>query len=205
MRSRGRSRARKPPWTCRAPFGLPVVPEVYARRYGASLSTSTASSTPGCFATASSHHASRSAVIGHSTPARRQTRTLSTLGASASASSRTAFIGTTFPRRYDASAVRTSLAPASASREDTAGPAKPEKIGTCTAPMCAHACDAIAASGAIGRNVPTASPSPTPSSCSASASVRTSCDNSAHVNERRSPSSGTHTAASASGISDAQR
>ena len=58
--------------------------------------------------------------------------------------------------------MRTSFAPASASREDTAGPANPEKIGTCTAPMCAHACAAIAASGAIGRNVPTASPSPMP-------------------------------------------
>ena len=30
--------------------------------------------------------------------------------------------------------------------------------------MCAHACEAIAASGAIGRNVPTASPCSTPSS-----------------------------------------
>ena len=28
-----------------------------------------------------------------------------------------------------------------------AGAAKPEKIGTCTAPMCAHACDATAAAG----------------------------------------------------------
>ena len=101
--------------------------------------------------------------------------------------------------------MRTSFAPASASRDDTAGPANPEKIGTCTAPMCAHACDAIAASGAIGRNVPTASPSPMPSSRSASASRRTSCETSAHVSERRSPSSGTHTAASRSGVSDAHR
>ncbi len=155
--------------------------------------------------TASSHHESRPVVIGQSTPARLQTSTRSTLGASASASSSTAFIGTTFPRRYDASAVRTSFAPASASRDDTAGPANPEKIGTCTAPMCAHACDAIAASGAIGRNVPTTSPSPMPSSRSASARRRTSCETSAHVSERRSPSSGTHTAASRSGVSDAHR
>ena len=32
----------------------------------------------------------------------------------------------------------------------TAGAAKPEKIGTCTAPMCAQACEATAASGDIG-------------------------------------------------------
>ena len=33
----------------------------------------------------------------------------------------------------------------------TAGAAKPEKIGTWTAPMCAQACEAIATSGDIGR------------------------------------------------------
>ena len=33
----------------------------------------------------------------------------------------------------------------------TAGAAKPEKTGTWTAPMCAQACEAIAASGDIGR------------------------------------------------------
>ena len=34
------------------------------------------------------------------------------------------------PRRYDASAVNTTFAAASASRDETAGPANPEKIGT---------------------------------------------------------------------------
>ena len=44
-----------------------------------------------------------------------------------------------------------TFAPASWRRCATAGAAKPEKIGTCTAPMCAHACEAIATSGHIGR------------------------------------------------------
>ena len=44
----------------------------------------------------------------------------------------------------------TAFAPESCSRCTTAGAAKPEKIGTCTAPTCAHACDATAASGHIG-------------------------------------------------------
>ncbi len=181
------------------------MPDVYARRYGASLSTATVSSVPGCAATASAHHESRPAVIPQSTPARRQTSTCSTLGASASASSSTSFIGTRFPRRYDASAVSTSFASASASRADTAGPAKPEKIGTWIAPMCAQACEAIAASGDIGRNVPTASPSRIPSLRRACASRLTSCDSSAQVSERRPPSSGAQTAASRSGVSRAHR
>ncbi len=44
-------------------------------------------------------------------------------------------MGTSRPRLYDASAVSTTFASASASRDDTAGPAKPEKIGTWIAPM----------------------------------------------------------------------
>ena len=44
----------------------------------------------------------------------------------------------------------TADAPESWSRCTTAGAANPEKIGTCTAPRCAHACEAIAASGHIG-------------------------------------------------------
>ena len=49
---------------------------------------------------------------------------------------RQGFYGTEAPttrdrmRRYEASAVRTAFAPASASRDETAGPANPEKIGT---------------------------------------------------------------------------
>ena len=45
----------------------------------------------------------------------------------------------------------TAFASASCSRCTIAGAAKPEKIGTWTAPMWAHACDAAAASGDIGR------------------------------------------------------
>ena len=33
---------RKPPWTCSTPFGWPVVPDVYVRRYGCSESTCSA-------------------------------------------------------------------------------------------------------------------------------------------------------------------
>ena len=44
-----------------------------------------------------------------------------------------------------------TFAPESTRRWATAGAAKPEKTGTWTAPMCAQACEAIAASGDIGR------------------------------------------------------
>ena len=44
----------------------------------------------------------------------------------------------------------TAFAPESWRRWTTAGAAKPEKIGTWTAPMCAQAWEATAASGAIG-------------------------------------------------------
>ena len=60
-------------------------------------------------------------------------------------------IGTSRPRRDDVSAVIATLASESCRRSATAGAAKPEKIGTCTAPTCAHACEAIATSGDIGR------------------------------------------------------
>ena len=154
-------------------------------------------------ATASSHQTSRPDAITTGAPVRCQTTTRCTVGASTSASSSTSFIRTSLPRRYEASAVTTSFAPASARRDDTAGPANPEKIGTCTAPRCAHACDAIAASGDMGRNVPTTSPLPMPSSRNASANRRTSRDSSAHVRARRSPSSGAQAAASRSGVSRA--
>ena len=44
----------------------------------------------------------------------------------------------------------TAFACESCRRCTIAGAAKPEKIGTWTAPMCAHAWEAIAASGDIG-------------------------------------------------------
>jgi hypothetical protein len=47
--------------------------------------------------------------------------------------------------------VITTFASASCSRWATAGAAKPEKSGTCTAPTCAQAWEATAASGDIGR------------------------------------------------------
>ena len=62
------------------------------------------------------------------------------------------------PRREDSPCVITTFASLACSRCATAGAAKPEKIGTCTAPMCAHACDAIATSGDIGRKIATRSP-----------------------------------------------
>ena len=45
----------------------------------------------------------------------------------------------------------TTFASESCSRCSTAGAAKPEKSGTCTAPMWAHACDATATSGDMGK------------------------------------------------------
>ena len=130
---------RNPPWTCRAPFGRPVVPDVYASRYGCSASTSTGGSSPvpsGTLQPPSS---------------RRHSTTCSTDGASRRASSIVSRIGTRVPRRYDQSAVITTFAPESCSLCTTAVPAKPEKIGTCTAPRWAHACEATAAAGDIGR------------------------------------------------------
>jgi hypothetical protein len=91
--------SRNPPWTWRAPFGFPVVPDVYAMRYGDSLSRGTAPRTPGRPSTASSHQRSRPESIGHGAPARRHTTTCSTVGASTSASSSTSFMGTSRPRR----------------------------------------------------------------------------------------------------------
>ena len=105
-------------------------------------------SSPGESATSSSHGA---------------TITCSTLGASRRASSTISSIGTSRPRRDDARAVITTLASEAWSRCATAGAAKPEKIGTWIAPMCAQACDATGTSGDIGRKIATRSPSRTPS------------------------------------------
>ena len=109
------------------------------------------------------------------------------------------------PRRNERSAVTSAFAPASASLVAIAGAAKPEKIGTWIAPMWAHACEAIAASGAMGRKIPTTSPFRIPSAAKASASLVVSSDSSAHESELRLPSSACHTAASAPGRSFAQR
>ncbi len=67
-----------------------------------------------------------------------------------------------------------SFASQSWSREATAGAPKPEKQGVQTAPMRAAASEAMAASGDIGRKMPTRSPSPTPSRRSAPARRPTS-------------------------------
>ncbi len=156
-------------------------------------------------ATSSSQSWSRPARIGAATPSRFQTTTCSTDGVSASAVSAISFSGTVAPRRSVASAVTSTFAPASASRAAIAGAAKPEKIGTWIAPMCAHACEAIAACGDIGRYIPTASPAPTPRPASASAKRVTSRESSLQPSALRVPSSASQTAASSSGRSLAQR
>ena len=121
---------RKPPWTCSAPFGLPVVPDVYASRYGCSESTCFGARSPDVPSTSSSQKRSRPSVIGTSSrPRRRQTTVCVTVAADSSASSAICFIGTICPRRSDPSAVISALAFASASRAAIAGAAKPEKIG----------------------------------------------------------------------------
>ena len=63
------------------------------------------------------------------------------------ASSSVARISMRLPRRSDQSAQIATFACESSSRDAIAGAAKPEKIGTCTAPMCAHACAATATAG----------------------------------------------------------
>ena len=50
---------RKPPWTWSAPFGFPVVPDVYASRYGCSESTCLGGRSPDVFSTSSSQKRSR--------------------------------------------------------------------------------------------------------------------------------------------------
>ena len=72
----------------------------------------------------------------------------------------------------------TTFASACCRREAIAGAAKPEKIGTWIAPRCAHACEAIATSGDIGRKMATRSPASTPSRASASANRVTSLESS---------------------------
>ena len=114
------------------------------------------------------------------------------------ASERACRAGTSGSRR------RATFASESWSRCRIAGAAKPEKIGTCTAPMCAHACEATAAAGDIGMKIATRSPGSTPSATSASASRVTSVESSANVHSRRSPFSPRSTAASASGVRRAQ-
>ena len=89
----------------------------------------------------------------------------------------------------------TTFASLACSRCATAGAAKPEKIGTWIAPMCAIACDATATSGDIGRKMPTRSPGSTPSETRCSASRVTSRESSANVTSRRLPSSRSPTAA----------
>ena len=143
--------------------------------------------------------------MGTSPPSRRQTTTCSTDGESASASSTTAFMASSLPRRSDPSAVITTFASASRSRAATAGAAKPEKIGTWMAPRCAHACEAIATSGDMGRKIATVSLAPTPSDASPSARRVTSADISAKLTSRRPPFSPANTAATASGRDAAQR
>ena len=66
------------------------------------------------------------------------------------------------PRRDESRRVITTFASLASSRWATAGAAKPEKTGTCTAPMCAIAFEATATSGDIGRKIATRSPGSTP-------------------------------------------
>ena len=72
----------------------------------------------------------------------------------------------------------TTFASLACRRCATAGAAKPEKIGTWIAPMCAIACDATATSGDIGRKIATRSPGSTPSETSCSARRVTSRESS---------------------------
>ena len=99
----------------------------------------------------------------------------------------------------------TTLASDAWRRCATAGAAKPEKIGTWIAPMCAQAWDATGTSGDIGRKIATRSPSRTPRRSSASASLVTSRDSSWNVCSRRDPSSPSPIEAIASGRRSAQR
>src|SRR5439155_15650485 len=107
-------------------------------RYGASDSTSSGGSTPGFLVTASGQvRVSRFHSITNST-------------AKGPASISVSVISTRLPRRRDQSAQMTTFACESSSLDASAGAAKPEKIGTCTAPTCAQACDATATAGHIG-------------------------------------------------------
>ncbi len=133
------------------------------------------------------------------------TTTCSSDGASRRAASRIASIGTGLPRRDDSCVVIATFASLAWSRCATVGAANPEKIGTWIAPTCAHAFEAIATSGDIGRKIATRSPSRTPSRTSASASRVTSRESSTKVSAVLDPSSRRPTAAVADGVRSAQR
>ena len=100
----------------------------------------------------------------------------------------------------------TTLASDAWRRCATAGAAKPEKIGTWIAPMCAQACDATGTSGRHREEDrdPVALAA-LPVGASASASLVTSRDSSWNVCSRRDPSSPSPTEAIASGRRSAQR
>ena len=126
---------------------------------------STGSSSPGCSATASSHQTSRPVVIGQSTPARRQTTTCSTrrrvrerLVEHLLHRDELAAAVRRVRREHDLRAARRPAAttpPARRSpRRSAPGPRRCARTRARRSPP----------RGAIGRNVPTASPSPTPSS-----------------------------------------
>jgi hypothetical protein len=109
------------------------------------------------------------------------------------------------PRRDDSVVVIATFASLAWSRCATVGAANPEKIGTWIAPTCAHALEAIATSGDIGRKIATRSPSRTPSRTSASARRVTARESSTKVSAVLDPSSRRPTAALTDGVRSAQR
>ena len=161
---------------------------------------------PASSLTRSAQSWSRPGVAGASRPSRLQVTTCSTDGTDATASSAISFIGTTRAAPERAVGGDQGLRSRVGEPRRDRRRAKPEKIGTWTAPRCAHACDAIAASRRHRqedrrpchprrRRAARAPPR--------AASPR--CESSLQVSAVRPPSSARSTAASESGRSRAQR
>mmetsp|Transcript_22204 Transcript_22204/g.35856 ORF Transcript_22204/g.35856 Transcript_22204/m.35856 type:complete len:208 (+) Transcript_22204:1478-2101(+) len=171
---------------CTMPLGVPVDPEVYSMKRGASDSTHSHSQLASTAAISSCHHVSRPVTMGHSPASRRKTITESTAKSLlALPSSRVASIWVLswmgLAPRITASHVTITLDCASARRPRMASGLKPPNTTECTAPMRAHARHTTASSMTMGMYTVTVSPFFTPFFLSTLANLLTCSSTSAYV------------------------
>ncbi len=101
-------------WT--APFGRPVVPDVWMIMNGSSADVSSHAASGAAPRRMTSAHVTSRSRFGYSCPRRSATITVRTVGAPSAAASAVSFIGTTAPRRWKASAQMRTDASLSRSR-----------------------------------------------------------------------------------------
>src|SRR5438445_9523073 len=130
---------RNPAWVCTAPFGRPVVPDVYASSSVSPAVIGSGSVTSSALESSSSHRRSLHPATGGDSVTLPITTTCSTVGQVVSASSSSGRISTVRRRRTVPSATITAFASASCNRAAIADGAKPENNGTTTAPSQATA------------------------------------------------------------------